>query len=53
MQLWWEEDPCVPVHINRLEDTQKKDLCASLPITKKWLIPTASKSLLSATSFPI
>ena len=53
MQSWWEEDPCVPKYINKLEDAQKKALRASLPITNKWLVATASKSLLSAASFPI
>ncbi len=53
MQSWWEEDPRVPEYINKLEDAQKKALRASLPITNEWLVATASKSLLSAASFPI
>jgi hypothetical protein len=52
MQSWWEEDPRVPEYINKLEDAQKKALRAALPITNEWLVATASKSLLSAGSFP-
>jgi hypothetical protein len=53
MQVWWEEDPCIPEYINRLEDAQKKAHRAGLPITNEWLVATASKSLLIAASFPI
>eukprot|EP00804_Cyclotella_cryptica_P000193 CCRYP_016175-RA/>CCRYP_016175-RA protein AED:0.26 eAED:0.26 QI:0/0/0/0.6/0.75/0.8/5/0/1027 len=53
MQLWWEEDHRVPEYINKLEDAPKKALRAFLPITNEWLVTTASKSLLSAASFPI
>jgi hypothetical protein len=52
MQSWWEEDPRVPEYINKLKDAQKKALRAALPITNEWLVATASKSLLSAGSFP-
>jgi hypothetical protein len=52
IQSWWEEDTRVPEYINKLEDVQKKALRASLPITNKWLVATASKSLLIAASFP-
>jgi hypothetical protein len=53
MQGWWEEDPRIPEYINRLEDAQKKANRAGLAITNKRLAATASKSLLSAGSFPL
>jgi hypothetical protein len=53
MQSWWEEVPRVPEYINRLEDAQKKAHHAGLTITNEWLAATASKSLLSAGSFPL
>ena len=49
---WWAEDPRIPEYINRLEDTQKKSVRATLLIDDKWLAAIATGLLLAAGSFP-
>ena len=48
---WWDDDPCVPVYVNCLEDAQKKSVRAKLPIDDKWLAAISAGLLLAARSF--
>ena len=48
--VWWTKDPRVPEYVIRIEEAQRKSICASLPIDDKWLAAIATGSLLAAGS---